>query len=110
MGFSAESKRVGDDRYTVSFGGDLDLTTASRAKRLLFELVAAGARTVDIDLSTATVDPTGVGVLIITDNALRQAGGRLRIVGGADDHQVLVRLVSGTGDLGGRSGSHSNST
>jgi anti-anti-sigma factor len=110
MGFSAESKRVGEDRYVVSFEGDVELTTANKVKRLLFEFVAAGARTVEVDLTTATVDQTGVGVLIITDNALRQAGGQLRIVGGADDHQALARLVSGTGDLGGRSGSQNSTT
>ena len=65
----------------MAFEGALDLTGAGRLKKLLFDLIAAGARSITVDLADTTVDPSAAGVLIIADNALRRNGGALRIEG-----------------------------
>jgi anti-anti-sigma factor len=110
MSFSATREQHGDGAYVVSFDGRLDMTSAGQLKKLLFDLVAAGADTIAVDLWTATaVDSTAVGVLIVTDHALRRSGGRLRVKSGRHHHEALGHLVDEADGIRGKNGSRQGS-
>jgi anti-anti-sigma regulatory factor len=95
--FSATREQLGDNSYVISFDGKLDLTSASRLKKLLFDLVAAGARSI------------AAGVLIIADNALRRNGGRLHVRGAENHNEALAHLVQRRDGLRGADGSGNGS-
>jgi anti-sigma B factor antagonist len=60
--------------------GDLDLASAPSLRQLLGDLMGAGVRHVDVDLSsTEFVDSTGLGALLWADHRLQAAGGDLSL-------------------------------
>jgi anti-anti-sigma factor len=72
----------------VLLGGELDLTTAPGLRREVVE-VDASART--------GIDSAGLTVLDEARRAVRQAGGRFRLVAGAPLRRLVV--LSGLSDL-----------
>ena len=109
MAFSAETRHVEDGQYVLLVGGGLDLRDAARLKRLLFDVIEAGAREIQLDLTgIAELDPPAVGVLILAENALQRAEGRLVLV--SDNPARLDRLagmeVTRIFDVQKRNGSH----
>ena len=62
--FSIGALRHGD-RYTLLFGGELDLASASSVEELTRELCADGASEIVLDLSgLAFIDSVGLGVIL----------------------------------------------
>ena len=82
-------------RATVTVTGEVDLATAGRLEREMAKAIAAGARTLVLDLSqVGFMSSSGLHVLIAADSTLRAQGGRLLI---ASAHAVVQRLLCLTG-------------
>jgi len=68
-------------KTTVSVTGEVDLATAGLLEQEIRRAIAAGARTLVVDLSqVGFMSSSGLHVLIRLDSALRARGGRLLIV------------------------------
>lgn len=79
--FAVARERLGDSCYLVAIAGEVDLFTAPAVDRELEGVIAAGARTVIVDLGAATfIDSTFLGVLLHGLNLLRRTGGELGVV------------------------------
>jgi anti-sigma B factor antagonist len=82
-------------RTTVTVAGEVDLATAGRLEREMAQAIAAGSRTLALDLSqVGFMSSSGLHVLISADNTLRAQGGRLFIVSAP---AVVQRLLCLTG-------------
>ncbi len=67
--------------HVIAVSGDADVGAAVDLEECLVEAVTAGARSVTIDLSGATlIDSRTIGVLVGWDERLSSAGGALKIV------------------------------
>ncbi|MET8574342.1 STAS domain-containing protein [Streptomyces sp. NPDC005012] len=81
--------------------GEMDLMTSPELRRRVHDAVAAGHRSVVVDLSGVFFcDSSGVGVLIATRRLLRSCGGRLRLVlpaAGAEDGSHVNRVLGALG-------------
>jgi anti-sigma B factor antagonist len=68
-------------KTTVSVTGEVDLATAGVLEREMGQAIAAGTRTLLLDLSqVGFMSSSGLHILIGIDRALRAQGGRLLIV------------------------------
>ena len=66
----------------VKIEGELCMSTGPRLEDELNRLAFSGVTEVHVDTSGVTsMDSTGLHVMLVADRALRQKGGRLRIVG-----------------------------
>lgn len=81
--------------------GEMDLMTSPELRRHVHDAVAAGHRSVVVDLSGVFFcDSSGVGVLIAARRLLRSCGGRLRLVlpaAGAEDGSHVNRVLGALG-------------
>jgi anti-anti-sigma factor len=81
--------------------GEMDLMTSPELRRRVHDAVAAGHRSVVLDLSGVFFcDSSGVGVLIAARRLLRSCGGRLRLVlpaAGAEDGSHVNRVLGALG-------------
>ncbi|NYV78344.1 STAS domain-containing protein [Streptomyces sp. UH6] len=81
--------------------GEMDLMTSPELRRRVHDAVAAGHRSVVVDLSGVFFcDSSGVGVLIAARRLLRSCGGRLRLVlpaAGAEDGSHVNRVLGALG-------------
>ena len=75
--------------------GRLDLASASEFKQTLNDAVAAGDRTLVVDLSKVPfVDSSGLGALISGMKATRLAGGDLRLAQVGEQARLILELTS----------------
>jgi len=59
-----EVEGEGEERRVV-LRGELDVVTAPRLRETLLDLIASGARSIDIDMANLSlIDSTGLGVLV----------------------------------------------
>jgi anti-sigma B factor antagonist len=80
IGYGIRSERSGEDIFVVSLVGEHDLHTAPKVQEELRGVIAAGARTIVVDLTETTfLDSTMLHALLSARNELRD-GGRLRLV------------------------------
>jgi anti-sigma B factor antagonist len=81
MSFMVRSAAIGDTAHVVELSGEVDLYTSPEVKKELLRLIAAGARTVVIDLTETTfIDSAGLGVLSDGVKRLQPVGGRMALV------------------------------
>lgn len=79
--FGIATERLSETCHVVALAGEVDMYTAPTVDRELEGAVAAGARTVIVDLSAATfIDSTFLGVLLRWLGRLRESGGELGVV------------------------------
>ena len=84
MQLQVTSEQVGS-ATVVRATGELDLHTAPALREELDAVVNAGAQEVVVDLGgVGFMDSTGLSVIVATVAALRENGGELRVVSGAD--------------------------
>jgi anti-sigma B factor antagonist len=89
IAYGIRRKRSGEDIVVVSLTGEHDLYTAPKVQEALRGVIAAGARTIVLDLTETTfLDSTMLHVLLIARNELRD-GGRLLLV----TNDALVKRV-----------------
>jgi anti-anti-sigma factor len=90
-----------DEWVVLRVSGEMDLMTAPELRRRVHDAVAAGHRSVVVDLSGVFFcDSSGVGVLIAARRLLRSCGGRLRLVlpaAGAEDGSHVNRVLGALG-------------
>ena len=80
IAYGIRSERSGEDIFVVSLAGEHDLYTAPRVQAELRGVIAAGARTILVDLTETTfLDSTMLSALLSARNELRD-GGRLLLV------------------------------
>ena len=80
IGFSDVDLHPERDRWVVSLAGEHDLYTAPKVQEALRGVIAAGARTIVVDLTETTfLDSTMLHALLSARNELRD-GGRLLLV------------------------------
>ena len=73
-----------DGARALTVIGELDIATAPRFRRVVGDLMAAGVRHVEVDLSgTELIDSSGLGALLWAEHRLRAAGGSLELFGAA---------------------------
>ena len=83
----------------VALSGELDLDDVDRVRAQLHDAIAAGARSLDVDVSQVTfMDLTTLRALLETDRALRARGGRLRLTGPCPAVRRLLAITA-TGHL-----------
>jgi anti-sigma B factor antagonist len=76
----------------VAVSGDVDISTSPDLREALANVLAAGSRSVVVDLSAVRfVDSTGLGVLVGAFTAVRNAGGRLAVV---NDHAPVLKVLN----------------
>ena len=81
MDFSIDTEQVGDARYVIALGGEVDLYTAPELKSQMIGSIANGATEVVVDFTNTTfIDSTTLGVLVSGVKRLREKGGTLTIV------------------------------
>lgn len=79
---------------TVRVAGDLVASVAEALQPELKALVAAGVRTLTVDLEQAEfVDSMGVGLLIAAHNTLELAGGSLVVVNARTEVHRLLQTM-----------------
>lgn len=82
---SSVKVRTASGWTVVTVGPELDISTAPRLREKLIDLIAAGQRSLVIDMEAVTfVDSTALGVLVGALKRVRTAGGELRIVATGD--------------------------
>jgi len=90
MDFKLATADLGNDVFSVSVAGEVDLATAPELKEALAEVIGAGARWLLVDLSNATfIDSTTLGVLMGAVKRIRPAGGELVIA----CHDANIRKI-----------------
>ncbi len=78
----------------VCVHGELDLATASRLRQALLGAAGDGPADLVVDLSGVTfVDATGLGALLRAAEAVRVAGGELRLASPSRMLRVMLRLL-----------------
>jgi anti-sigma B factor antagonist len=78
--YGIRRERSGEDIFVVSLAGEHDLYTAPKVQEALRGVIAAGARTIVVDLTETTfLDSTMLHALLSARNELRD-GGRLLLV------------------------------
>ena len=78
--YGIRRERSGEDIFVVSLAGEHDLYTAPKVQEALRDVIAAGARTIVVDLTETTfLDSTMLHALLSARNELRD-GGRLLLV------------------------------
>jgi anti-sigma B factor antagonist len=83
------------DWSVVRVSGELDLLTAPRVRRTLFDLVSEGHRRIAASIADVTfMDSSGLATLIDTLRVLEEDDGTLALVG-TPEH--VVRLLRTTG-------------
>ena len=81
MNFDITTEQLGEGRYLISLGGEVDLYTAPEFKQQLLEVISQGAQVVIVDLTNTTfIDSTTLGVLVGGVKRLRSNDGRLALV------------------------------
>ena len=81
MNFDITTEQLGEGRYLISLGGEVDLYTAPEFKQQLLEVISQGAQAVIVDLTNTTfIDSTTLGVLVGGVKRLRPNGGQLSLV------------------------------
>lgn len=76
----------------VAVSGDVDISTSPDLRAALAAVLAAGARAIVVDMSRVRfIDSTGLGVLVGTYTAVRNAGGRLALV---NNHAAVLKVLS----------------
>jgi anti-anti-sigma factor len=89
------------DWVVLRVSGEMDLMTSPELRRQVHDAVAAGHRSVVLDLSDVFFcDSSGVGVLIAARRLMRSCGGRLRLVlpaAGAEDGSHVNRVLGALG-------------
>lgn len=79
MGLTIDTE-VTPELTTVSVAGEVDVSNAHEMGDVLDELVAQGARKVDVDLSAVPyIDSTGIGVLVGAAHRISEADGEMTI-------------------------------
>lgn len=83
-------ERSGEDVFVVSLAGEHDLYTAPMVQEELRSVIAAGARTIVVDLTKTTfLDSTMLHVLLGARNELRDAGRLLLVTNNATVKRVF---------------------
>ena len=78
--YGIRRERSGEDIFVISLAGEHDLYTAPKVQEALRGVIAAGARTIVVDLTETTfLDSTMLHALLSARNELRD-GGRLLLV------------------------------
>lgn len=89
-----------DAALHVALGEKLTAVEASELQAVLKQGIADGARELVFDFkATATLDSTGIGLLIATGNSLRACQGRIRLVHVSDDIMKLLQSMRLTARL-----------
>ncbi|MEU1842285.1 STAS domain-containing protein [Micromonospora sediminicola] len=85
------STRQGSVGTVIEVAGDLDMSTTSRLRDRLDEVVRGGARVVVVDLAgVGFMDSSGLGVLVVAHKDLRARDGWLALAGvGGSVRRVL---------------------
>jgi anti-sigma B factor antagonist len=85
--------RHGQGHAIVTAGGEIDLSTVTRLRERLFELVASGRpQVVDLD-RVSFIDSAGLGALIGTANRAAAHGGSVYAACGRQKIRELFRLA-----------------
>jgi anti-sigma B factor antagonist len=94
IAYGVRTEALGEGIYVVSLAGEHDLYTAPKVQEELRSVLAAGARTIVVDLTETTfVDSTMLHVLLSARNELRNRG-RLVLV---TDDATVKRVFEITG-------------
>lgn len=81
MNFQVQSSTLREDASVVELAGEVDLYTAPELKQELVRVIEAGAKTVVVDLTSATfIDSTTLGVLLGGLKRLRAVDGQIILV------------------------------
>ena len=92
---STNTAEIGPDEYVVTVGGEVDLHSAPELRGALDDVLAAGARTLVLDMrGVLFIDSTGMGVVTAAVKRLREDGGSFVI---ASDRPEVLRVFRVTG-------------
>ncbi len=82
------------DAVIVSFGGELDISSAARVEGELARVEADAPAVLVLDLSGLSfMDSTGLRLVVGADHRARERGGRLAVVRGSDAVQRVFRIT-----------------
>ena len=88
--FAIRWRRAGEDAYAIAVEGELDLFRAPELKDVFLQRVAAGARSIVVDLSQTTfLDSTAAALLIALPQLI---GGRGEVAIACEAPHVLRTL------------------
>lgn len=80
--FDTQIRTAPDGSAVLAVKGELDLASAARFREAVGALMAAGTRTVVVDLSGSDfVDSSGIGAVLWAEHRLRATGGDLITTG-----------------------------
>lgn len=83
------------DSVELTIGGDLDLRTVERFKRVLRDAVYEAHQTVNLDLSQLTfICSVGIGSLVSARQLAVEEGVTLRIVKASDQVELVLDLMA----------------
>jgi anti-sigma B factor antagonist len=92
---STHTAEIGPGEYVVTVGGEVDLHSAPGLRGALDDVLAAGARTLVLDLREVLfIDSTGMGVVTSAVKRLRVDGGSFVV---ASDRPEVLRVFRLTG-------------
>jgi anti-sigma B factor antagonist len=90
IAYGVRSEALGEGFFVVSLAGEHDLYTAPKVEEELRTVLAAGARTIVVDLTETTfVDSTMLHVLLSARNELRNRGRLLLVTNDATVKRVF---------------------
>jgi anti-sigma B factor antagonist len=96
MILTIERKDIAPDIVVLEMTGRIVLGNNARDVELqLAELLAAGSKKIVFDLQgVSMLDSTGVGILVVCQGKVTQAGGQLRIAGAAGVVEEILQMTS----------------
>jgi anti-sigma B factor antagonist len=90
IAYGVRSEALSEGTFVVSLAGEHDLYTAPKVQEELRSVLAAGARTIVVDLTETTfVDSTMLHVLLSARNELRNRGRLLLVTNDATVKRVF---------------------
>lgn len=82
IGLQVEARRLEGQTVIVEFQGELDISTAPKAREAIVAFLAEGCRHLIVNLHKIDyIDSTGLGALVGALRRAREQGGELRLVG-----------------------------
>jgi anti-sigma B factor antagonist len=87
--------RAEGDATVLSCTGRLTMVAAPRLKSRVDEVIAGGSTKIVVDLTeTSFIDSSGLGALVSSLKAARQAGGDLRLAGAGEQVRTVLSLTN----------------
>ncbi len=95
MAISIETKRVDPDIVVVTIAGKVALGEPTQGiQRQFEELVGQNEKKILFDLTGVQyIDSSGIGIIALCSNKLKQAGGQLRVAGAKGPVENIFKLI-----------------